>query len=127
MESEEKSVTWDDCQNEDCLKFIAECRFGGLRRKQMEEEARRQKALKRELEANEEYQRHLEELRADRAREQKKMVARRRNGRKVVDRCKQIGFELTEEQKEAFLAGALVKDVFSDEERKQYMSLCHRK
>lgn len=128
MESEDiKSVTWDDCQNEYCLSFIADCRFRGLKRKQMEEEARRQKALKRELEANEEYRRHLEGLRADRAREQKKMVARRRNGRKVVDRCKQIGFDLTEEQREAFLAGALVKDVFSDEERKQYMSLCHRK
>ena len=93
----------------------------------MEEEARRQKALKRELEANEEYQRHIKGLRADRAREQKKIAARRRNGRKVVDRCNHIGFELTEEQTDALLAGALVKDVFSDEERKQYRSLCQRK
>ena len=120
-------MTWEDCQNEYCLQFIAECRLEGLKRKQMEEEARRQKFLKLKLEANEEYQRHLADLRADKAREQKKLAARRRNGRKVVDRCKQIGFELTEEQKEALLAGALVKDVFSDEERKQYRSLCQRK
>lgn len=99
MESEEKSVTWDDCQNEHCLKFIAKCRFGSLKRKQMKEEARRQKALKRELEVNEEYQRLLKASRAERLRE----------------------------QKEAFLAGGLVRDAFSDEERKQYSSLCHRK
>ena len=132
MESDDiKSVKWKDCQTPRCLAFIEKCRMGIAVYEEYEEKL--EEKLEKKLEEKKAAEKAKEAARAARRakaleakKEKSREYARKQNGRKVVSKCEEIGFHLTDDQKASLLGGERMRDLLSKEDMKTYKSMCYK-
>ena len=136
MESDDiKSVKWKDCQTPCCLAFIEKCRMGIAVYEEYDEklEENSEDELEEKLEEKKAAEKAKEAARAARRakaleakKEKNREYARKQNGKKVVSKCEEIGFHLTDDQKASLLGGERMRDVLSKEDMKTYKSMCYK-
>ena len=127
IEYDIKSVKWKDCQTPYCLAFIEKCRMGITVSEESEEESEEvSEEEKAAMEAKEAAKAARRAKALEAKKEKNREYARKQSGRRVVSKCEEVGFHLTDDQKTRLLGGERMRDVLSKEDIKTYKSMCYK-